>query len=149
MTIEQLRSLLAEKSERGVTQVRIKTVLEALDSLEVPDAGRADELEDELARLKARRASNLVSQVDDNRETYGDVIVKGILVGTAEAAAILGVERPRIGKWTALGRMPTPVAELAAGPVWHRYDIEAMVPTVESRRRGWRREAAEAEAAAS
>lgn len=62
------------------------------------------------------------------------------LVGTWEAAKILEVERPRIGRWlnkwrewVAGGRkgpepetrIPKPVADLKSGPVWFRKDIEA------------------------
>lgn len=57
------------------------------------------------------------------------------LVGTAEAADILNVERPRIGRWMRAGTMPEPVVILAATPVWHRDDIEAMRPWVDEHRR--------------
>lgn len=56
-------------------------------------------------------------------------------VGTAEAARILNVERPRIGRWIEKGKMPMPVAKLASSPVWRREDIEAMREEVEARRR--------------
>lgn len=75
------------------------------------------------------------------------------LVGTWEAAEILGVERPRIGRWLKPWRVwlygdeewqesggkrgirpkrgkepetkiPKPVADLKSGPVWFRKDIE-------------------------
>lgn len=58
------------------------------------------------------------------------------LVGTAEAADILGVERPRIGRWIQRGIMPDTVKKLQATPVWRRKDIEAMRPWVEANRRG-------------
>jgi hypothetical protein len=47
------------------------------------------------------------------------------LVGTSEAAAILGVEVPRITRWRKAtpSRMPPTVADLAATPVWRRQDI--------------------------
>lgn len=57
------------------------------------------------------------------------------LVGTAEAAELLGVERPRIGRWIGKGAMPQPVAKLGATPVWERADIEAMRDSVEARKR--------------
>lgn len=57
------------------------------------------------------------------------------LVGTAEAAELLGVERPRIGRWIGKGQMPMPVAKLGATPVWEREDIEAMRDDVEARKR--------------
>lgn len=56
-------------------------------------------------------------------------------VGTAEAAYILDVERPRIGRWLSKGEMPMPVVWPAAGPQWRRSDIEAMVEEVRSRKR--------------
>ena len=40
------------------------------------------------------------------------------LVGTAEVAAMLDVERPRIAKLMRLGDFPAPFAVLASGPVW-------------------------------
>lgn len=57
------------------------------------------------------------------------------LVGTAEVAELLDVERPRIGRWVGRGQMPRPVAMLRASPVWRRRDIEAMREDVESRRK--------------
>lgn len=62
-------------------------------------------------------------------------VTKRDLVGTAEAAKILGVERPRIGRWKKSGIMPETVADLQAGPVWNKSDIERMVPYVVSIRR--------------
>jgi hypothetical protein len=74
-----------------------------------------------------------------NPEVYqtatGPVTVSGLFVGTAEAAAMLGVERPRIGKWRALGRMPEPITELAAGPFWLRSQVEALREGTEARRK--------------
>jgi predicted DNA-binding transcriptional regulator AlpA len=57
------------------------------------------------------------------------------LVGTAEVAEILGVERPRIGRWIGKGQMPMPVMILRATPVWRRRDIEAMRDAVDSRKK--------------
>lgn len=62
------------------------------------------------------------------------------IVGTAEVARILGVERPRIGRWIKRGVMPPMVAELQATPVWYRPDIERMKDWVEANRRHLRRE---------
>jgi predicted site-specific integrase-resolvase len=58
------------------------------------------------------------------------------LVGTAEAAEILDVERSRIGRWKKAGVMPKPVIELKATPVWRRSDIVKMIDEREHRRRG-------------
>lgn len=58
------------------------------------------------------------------------------LVGTAEAAEMLGVERPRIGRWINKGGvLPRPVARVGATPLWHRSDIEALRDDVQARRR--------------
>lgn len=57
------------------------------------------------------------------------------LVGTAEAAKILDVERPRIAKWRRLGLLPEPVAEVASGPIWLRSQIEEAIGVRELRRR--------------
>lgn len=61
-------------------------------------------------------------------------------VGTWEAADILGVERPRIGRWLNRWRewvragmvgpepstkIPKPIADPKSGPVWIRSEIEA------------------------
>jgi hypothetical protein len=61
------------------------------------------------------------------------------IVGTAEAAEILDVERPRIGRWKRSGLLPVPLTELATGPVWLRKDIEAVTDERELRRRQTRR----------
>jgi predicted DNA-binding transcriptional regulator AlpA len=58
------------------------------------------------------------------------------LVGTREAAEILGVEKPRIGRYIKRGRMATPVAELGATKVWLREDIEAMRDAMNDRVQG-------------
>ncbi|HEY8424603.1 MAG TPA: hypothetical protein VIK73_01135 [Limnochordales bacterium] len=47
------------------------------------------------------------------------------LVGTAEAADILGWDRRKVSVYAARGRLPKPVAVLRCGPVWRRQDIEA------------------------
>jgi len=51
------------------------------------------------------------------------------LVGSAEAAEILGVERPRINRWRTSGVMPCTVAELRCGPIWTRGAVEALAET--------------------
>jgi hypothetical protein len=57
------------------------------------------------------------------------------IVGTAEAAELLGVERPRIGRWVKRGVMPPTAAHLQATPVWYRKDILKMQDWVEDNRR--------------
>lgn len=48
------------------------------------------------------------------------------LVGSAEAAEILGVERPRINRWRSRGVMPETVADLRCGPIWAKTDVELL-----------------------
>lgn len=48
------------------------------------------------------------------------------LIGTSEAAEILGVKPPQITRLRENGRMPKPAAELAATDVWHRASVEAV-----------------------
>lgn len=62
-------------------------------------------------------------------------LLKGQLVGTAEAARILDVERSRIGRWRKSGRMPEPIDVLDATPVWLRPDVEALLEEREAGRR--------------
>lgn len=147
-TIKELRRSLAEKQERGVKQVRVTTVLESLPDTPAaafPELGLNGSRSKRAARGARLAAGTLEGHAYDDPHTYdtdnGPVEVKGSLVGTAEAAAILGVERPRIGKWRALGKMPPVVGDLAAGPVWLRGDIEDMRPETVARRRSSRRAA--------
>lgn len=62
--------------------------------------------------------------------------VRGMgLVGTAEAARMLGVERPRIGRWLKSGLMPEPAVKTAATPLWTTAQIESIQGEREKRRR--------------
>jgi predicted DNA-binding transcriptional regulator AlpA len=47
------------------------------------------------------------------------------LVGSAEAALLLGVSRQRVGQLVNRPDFPSPIARLSAGPVWTRISIEA------------------------
>lgn len=46
------------------------------------------------------------------------------LVGSAEAASLLGVSRQRVGQLAERPDFPAPIARLSAGPVWTRTSIE-------------------------
>jgi hypothetical protein len=48
------------------------------------------------------------------------------LMGTAEAAEYLGVERTRIGKWLNMGVMPEPAVKLKGTPVWTFDQVRGM-----------------------
>jgi hypothetical protein len=47
------------------------------------------------------------------------------LAGVAEAAAILGVSKARVGQLRAAGRLPRALGATRSGPVWLRSDLEA------------------------
>jgi predicted DNA-binding transcriptional regulator AlpA len=46
------------------------------------------------------------------------------LVGVAEIAEMLGVTRQRVHQLTKAPEFPRPVAELSAGSIWAREDVE-------------------------
>lgn len=48
-------------------------------------------------------------------------------VGTAEVAEFLGVSKQRVSELRSAGRMPAPVAELRAGPVWAVSSLQRFV----------------------
>jgi hypothetical protein len=63
------------------------------------------------------------------------------LVGTYEAAEILGVERSRIARWLKENsrgkpKIPEPVVRLACGPIWLKADIVRAKPEIEKRKAG-------------
>lgn len=105
--MKAIKDWLLEKQSRGIKQVRVATVIDKID-----------ESEHERAPV---RSNGRARKLD--------------LVGTAEAAAMLGVERPRIGRWKKKGVLPEPVCEIAAGPVWFRWQIEEVKGERERRRR--------------
>lgn len=47
------------------------------------------------------------------------------LVGVKEVSEILGWDQRKVSVYLGRGKLPKPVAHLAAGPVWQRQDIEA------------------------
>jgi hypothetical protein len=57
------------------------------------------------------------------------------LLGTCEVAETLGIEKSRVPRWRNQGVLPEPVADLAAGPIWIRAQIEAVRGERERRRR--------------
>lgn len=131
MSFAQIRSWLEGKRAAGVTQVRITSVLAALpDKPPRPSKTRA-QITEEVIHENVGRDAFTHFDLDSQK----NVFVAGDIVGTAEAAAVLNVERPRIGRYRALGKMPEPIAVLAAGPVWWRADVEKLRDTVEERRK--------------
>lgn len=140
MTPSAYRDWLSEKIDAGVKQVRVTTALaQSPDPLVHVELGHDDSL---LPGSHERDAMEreLLSRSHERPVIYqtktGPVKVEGVLVGTAEVAAILNVERPRVGRWRSLGHMlPPVVGETAAGPIWNRSDIEALRSQTEARRK--------------
>ncbi|MDQ3641791.1 MAG: helix-turn-helix domain-containing protein [Actinomycetota bacterium] len=59
------------------------------------------------------------------------------LVGIAEIAEMLGVSRQRVGQLaSSYDDFPAPVAELAAGRIWNRADVERWMAAHPDRRPG-------------
>lgn len=108
--MNDVESFLREKASRGVKDVRVATLLRVVDEAKASANGESSE--------------RLVQEVRSAE-----------LLGTAEAAELLGVERPRIGRWRKVGIMPEPVADLKSGPVWLRSQIEGVQEERERRRR--------------
>ena len=156
-----MRELLEEKHAAGVKQVRVATALERLDADRARLRGRVEaaagrdakrlarELEAQrrqvaLAREETRAVEAVLLALRDGVTggmTHEQVVRRVVdggdsLMGTAEVATLLGVERTRIGKWQRVGQMPQPIDRLASGPVWLRSQVEPLVARVESRRRG-------------
>lgn len=139
MSLIALRGWLSDKVNAQVKQVRVTSVLARLPASEAQNV----ELErQEMTRQARRRAAEeeLSSARGERPITYqtanGPVFVAGPIVGTAEAAAILGVERPRIGRWSGVGGlMPTPIGKTRAGPIWLRSEVEALREATNKRRK--------------
>lgn len=126
-----LREWLREKQDRGVRDVRVVTVLQKMDEEEAALAknGKPSPAVARKVILNLGDYVNVTEWGDGKVDEFGD------LIGTAEVAELLDVERSRIGKWIRRGHMPKPLAQLAAGPVWLRSDIEGLIPWVEEGRR--------------
>lgn len=70
-------------------------------------------------------------------ETFRPSAPRGGLAGVAEAAELLGVSRQRIAEIRKDHKaFPAPVADLAAGPVWDRAELERFDRTWERKRTG-------------
>jgi predicted DNA-binding transcriptional regulator AlpA len=107
-------------------------VLDVTMSIEAPDAVQAVHRASKLLlplvqaagfsiepvrEVRAREAEALSAELE--RSNFPDI------VGTTEAAELLGMSRQRIHELRSAGRFPEPMVELAAGPIWLRRAIEA------------------------
>lgn len=67
------------------------------------------------------REGRVITWEDYEAETFRP---RAALAGAAEAADLLGVTRQRLADIRKMARFPQPVADLKAGPVWDRAEIE-------------------------
>lgn len=115
-----LREWLEDKRVKGVKQVRVTSVLE-----------RLDEEHQSPPRKSGRLRNGRVTITADD------------LLGAAEVAQLLRVDRTRPSKWklnrTTFGPdkvpFPDPFVDLKTGPIWLRSQIEPLIPFIEDRRR--------------
>lgn len=139
MSLIELHGWLSDKAAAKVKQVRVSSVLAKLP---VSDAQDVELEQREMTRQARRKEAEAVlrTAIGERPITYqtanGPVHVAGPIVGTAEAAAILGVERPRIGRWSGVGGlMPPPLGKTRAGPIWLRSEVEALREATNRRRK--------------
>jgi hypothetical protein len=116
-----VRQWLEEKRSRGVRSVGVKAVL---DQIAAENGAAADPLAGMTKRQKMALLKRLLYEV------------KPEFVGTKEASELLGVERPRIGRYLRKGIMPEPIGVVSKGiPFWLKADVEPLRKFVEGRRR--------------
>lgn len=140
-TLEALHAWLLEKHARGVKDVRVATLVALMDALPKEPKRRGLTREQRLQIME----EELVAQIGCNPVTYeteaGLVHVSGPILGTAEVAAELGVERPRVGRWESRRRagvnyfLPAPLGRGRSGPYYLRAQVERVRESVESRKK--------------
>lgn len=81
---------------------------------------------DERLRNIVWSLSKLAQELEVMRMEVAKLDAAPQLVGVSEAALIFGVKPATISTWVARGKMPEPLARLAAGPVWSAGQLEAM-----------------------
>lgn len=136
-TFERYRAMLLAKRDADVKQIRVSTALSSLpadETVMAVDRERMEGARQSVAEDYLMRNAHWYAK-DYPTESGDPIHVAGLLVGTAEAAAMLGVERPRIARYRNQGKLPDPVAVLAMGPVWLRTDIEAARAGIDARRK--------------
>ena len=74
--------------------------------------------------LKSKTALLDRLRADAGKTATLTVEVIPVLVGVAEAAAILNWDKRRVFTYISRGSFPEPVAMLASGRIWRRTDIE-------------------------
>jgi hypothetical protein len=87
--------------------------------------------------VKDVRVASVLAKLDEAQKENGDLdSVTLDLVGTAEAANYLGIERPRIARYLHKNPdMPQPRLILLSTPLWFRDDFRKLRRLVNKRRR--------------
>jgi hypothetical protein len=79
-------------------------------------------------RTQIRRQLNAaireLERVDQEVRVFGNEALD--LVGSTEAAEILGIAAQAVHNRVHRGTFPEPIVTLACGPIWHRSDIEVL-----------------------
>lgn len=87
-------------------------ILGALATLRLPSASARARI----VGVAAKRADIAAAELD--HPTFPEML------GLSEVAALLGVSKQRIAELRTTGRLPMPIADLRAGPVWPKPAIE-------------------------
>lgn len=77
-----------------------------------------------LAYAAGEPVRNILILSDEWRAYHAAIETDDQLVGVREAAEILGWDPRRVATYRSRGSFPEPIAELAAGPVWTKRQIE-------------------------
>jgi hypothetical protein len=88
----------------------VRSFMLACDEIGVPFTG--------IANIEIARERYVELEVQQEAETYA---------GTAELASFLGVSKQRVSELRRENRLPAPVAELRAGPVWTMSSLRRFV----------------------
>lgn len=138
--LEETRAEMRAKVESGVKQVRVTTMLRTLDEIasEVAEiekfAKKARKDADRATRVAESAAAQSGGSVDPGQDAEG-MVHPEMLMGLAEVAAFLRIEKQRIARYRESGVIPEPVATVQSGPLWIESQIAPVAAVVEARRR--------------
>ncbi|MBI2238126.1 MAG: hypothetical protein HYU54_06340 [Actinobacteria bacterium] len=104
-----------------IPQLFVEATARAVD-LFVRAAEKAGLSFEAITRVDAMSEDYLERDLEQEPESY---------VGVSEIAALLGVSRQRVAELRGRAGFPSPVAELAAGPVWTRSSLNRFVDSWE------------------
>ena len=116
---------VAEELQAGLMHDGARHLLTAVYTVTAPTLRKATDEALRAARALPAKPTRLqVLPLDDWVDEQKEPQPRD-LVGSAEAALLLGVSRQRVGQLVERPDFPAPIARLSAGPVWTRISIEA------------------------